>query len=451
MKNFRTVLTTTKFTQVIFIIISFFLSCDNSVDTKETISKADAGEDQETYVGSYVIFNPTKSKLAEADIIELIEYVPNSDNPREVFPIVQATLTDKFIADFEIEGNYKFTLTIKCKNGNVYTDDIIVNVKPRQPSLIEDIFLEARLRYRINYKDGELNAEKLLMVDSLPEPAFYIWNYKIENINGIEYCTNICYLRLNNQNIRDLSPLSNLTKLEFLDLYQNYTIEDISPIYNLTNLKKLILYSNPITDISGLGVLTELTELFLWGTPISDISSLSSLINLEILYIDGVGTGVNFNSIEPLRDLTKLKRLDIAGRSISNIKPLVDLTELIMLGLSYNNLTEISSVSKMKKLIRLYIRKNKVESLSGIKNLENLDYLDAADNQIKDISELEFLPKIHLIGLSGNKIEDISPLVNNPNIGQGVYLYLGGNPLNEKSINEYIPALIARGVTVYMM
>jgi hypothetical protein len=59
------------------------------------------------------------------------------------------------------------------------------------------------------------------------------------------------------------------------------------------------------------------------------------------------------------------------------------------------------------------------------------------------------LPNIHLIGLSGNKIEDILPLVNNPYLGQGVYLYLGGNPLNEKSLNEYIPILIERGVTVY--
>ena len=103
----------------------------------------------------------------------------------------------------------------------------------------------------------------------------------------------------------------------------------------------------------------------------------------------------------------------------------------------------------MKKLIRLYIRRNKVEDITGIRNLENLDFLDAADNQIKDISELQFLPNIHLIGLSGNKIEDISPLVSNVYLGKGVYLYLGRNPLNDKSINEYVPLLIQRGVTVY--
>jgi Leucine-rich repeat (LRR) protein len=103
----------------------------------------------------------------------------------------------------------------------------------------------------------------------------------------------------------------------------------------------------------------------------------------------------------------------------------------------------------MKKLIRLYIRLNKINDISGIKNLESLDYLDAADNEIKDISELQYLPNIHLIGLSRNQIEDILPLVNNANLGKGVYLYLDGNPLNEKSVNEYIPALQARGVSVF--
>jgi len=102
----------------------------------------------------------------------------------------------------------------------------------------------------------------------------------------------------------------------------------------------------------------------------------------------------------------------------------------------------------MKKLIRLEIDLNNINDISGIKDLVNLDYLSANNNQIKDISELQYLPNIHLIGLIGNNIEDILPLVNNTNLGNGVSLFLSNNPLNQKSINEYIPALVARGVSV---
>lgn len=426
---------------------SLNIHCENSTTPEEDRQKAEAGEDQETYVGSYAVINVSQSQIKEP--ISLIEWEQNCSNPKEVNLFSQSSLKDYWILAFETEGIYKFYLHINCESGNVFTDSVIVTVNPRQETMIDDIYLEARIRYRLDYKEGELNVDKLQLIDSLPSPGFHIKNYKTISLNGLEHCTNLVYLALANESITNLGPLSNLIKLEFLNLNQNYTIEDISPIYNLLNLKTLIIYSNPIKDISGLGNLTNLTYLDILGTPISDISSLASLVNLETLYFDGAGTETSFNSIEPLSNLTKLRYLDIADRGITDIRPLKNLTELILLSVSYNNLAEISAVSNMKKLIRLYIRKNNVEDITGIRNLENLDYLDAADNQIKDISELQYLSNIHLIGLSGNKIEDILPLVNNSYLGEGVYLYLGGNPLNEKSLNEYVPELTQRGVTVY--
>jgi len=407
---------------------------------------ANAGENQTTYVGSFAVLDPTKSNV-KGETVNLVEWIQNPGNPAEIHAFAPS-LEEKSYAGFVKEGIYKLTLKISCKSGNIYMDSLIITVKSRQMSLIEDVNLEALIRQVLNYKEGSLIGTKLQILDTLSKNNFSLKN-KITSLKGLDNCINLIYLGLPLESITDLKPLSNLKKLEYLNLNQNRTIEDISPIYNLINLRKLILYSNPIRDISGLGKLTKLTELWLLDTPISNISSLSSLVNLETLYIDGVGLEEKFNNIEALSNLSKLKYLDMAGRGITNIMPLENLTELVLLNLSYNDLTEISSVSKMTKLIRLYIRRNNVEDLSGIRNLENLDFLDAADNQIKDITELQYLPQIHLIGLSGNNIEDISPLVNNPNLGKGVYLYLGGNPLNEKSINEYVPLLIQRGVTVY--
>jgi hypothetical protein len=54
-----------------------------------------------------------------------------------------------------------------------------------------------------------------------------------------------------------------------------------------------------------------------------------------------------------------------------------------------------------------------------------------------------------LLSLYNNHISDISPLVDNTGLGEGDWVDLRGNPLSEQSINEYIPALEARGVQVY--
>ncbi|NQU04719.1 MAG: leucine-rich repeat domain-containing protein [Calditrichaeota bacterium] len=430
------------------LLLTLFYSCQSTTESNVSSgsSFADAGVDQITYVGSYVILDPSESKIDEE--IEIIEWIQDVYNPEEVYAFAHSTLQEINVVGFQIEGIYRFILKINCVNEDFYTDSITVTVQPRQNSLIEDINLETRIRHRLEYKEGKLTAIKLGELDSLSTADIAVKN-RIQSIEGIEFCTNLTYLLLGNQSISDLQPLSSLTQLETLDLNQNYTIEDISPIYNLTNLKFLSLYSNPIEDISSLGYLTKLTELYLMYAPISDISPLSSLVNLEILYLSGVGEVIEFNSIEPLRNLTKLRHLHITGGGITDITPLENLTELLLLNLNYNNLTEISSIYKMAKLVRLYIRRNNVNNISGIENLENLDYLDAADNQIENISELQNLPNIHLIGLSGNQIEDISPLVNNTNLGTGVYLFLNNNPLDETSINEYIPILIQRGVAVY--
>jgi len=430
----------------ILILLSYIslASCDNPTGSKKELN-IDAGEDQTTYVGSYAILDPSNSNVNET--IDLIEWIQDESNPEKVYAFSHSTLQEVSVVGFQKEGTYKFTLQINCGSGNVYEDVITVIVNPRQKSLIEDLNLEILARYAIKYPKGELCTDKLMELDSLSRSGIGLKN-KVQSIEGIESCSNLTYLGLANESITDLAPLSSLIKLEYLNLNQNYTIEDISPIYNLTNLKTLIIYSNPITDISGLGNLTKLIYLDILGTPISDISSLANLVNLEILYFDGAGTETSFYSLEPLANLVKLRYLDIAARGITDIQPLANLTELVSLNVSYNDLIEISAVSNMKKLIRLYIRKSGVEDIAGIRYLENLDYLDAADNQIKDISELQYLPNIHLIGLSGNQIEDILPLLNNAILGTGVYLFLTGNPLNEESVNEYIPALVARGVIV---
>ncbi|MDF1612690.1 leucine-rich repeat domain-containing protein [Stygiobacter electus] len=251
---------------ITFSVCSLLFSCDHIIDNKETKIGANAGEDQITFVGSYALLDISKSIINEP--IDLIEWIQDATNPQEVNLFAQSSLNDKWVVGFEKEGIYKFTLSIKCKSGNIFTDSVMVMVKSRQRSLIEDICLEARIRYRLNFSEGELNAAKLLMLDTLSYAEFYLKNYKIKSIKGIENCTNLIYLSLPNESITDLTSLSALIKLEYLDLNQNRTVEDISPLSNLINLKTLILYSNPIKNISTLANLTKLKELCYWVLPL---------------------------------------------------------------------------------------------------------------------------------------------------------------------------------------
>ena len=96
----------------------------------------------------------------------------------------------------------------------------------------------------------------------------------------------------------------------------------------------LNLDNNNISDISLLSELTKLTVLTLSGNNISDISPLSELTKLTYLYI----SGTNISDISPLAGLTQLTHLILSDNNISDISTLLGLTQLTDLDLYYNHL-----------------------------------------------------------------------------------------------------------------
>jgi len=98
----------------------------------------------------------------------------------------------------------------------------------------------------------------------------YLFDYQL---SGIEHCTSLTELDLDNNQVSDISILANLTNLTKLDLYGN-EISDITAVSNLTSLTKLYLWENQISDVSPLANLANLTYLWLNSNKITDISPL---------------------------------------------------------------------------------------------------------------------------------------------------------------------------------
>jgi len=86
-----------------------------------------------------------------------------------------------------------------------------------------------------------------------------------------------------------------------------------------------------------------------------------------------------------------------------------------------------------------------ISLLSGLTNLESL-YLNL--NSISDIIPLAGLTNLENLRLRSNDISNIGPLVANTGLGSGDEVDLRNNPLNADSINQYIPFLQSKGVTV---
>ena len=95
----------------------------------------------------------------------------------------------------------------------------------------------------------------------------------IRDLTGLEYATNLTWLKLGHNNIRDVEPLSALTNLTQLDLTGN-NISDVKPLFDLTGLTELRLGENSLSNVEPLSALTNLTRLDLTNNDISDIEPL---------------------------------------------------------------------------------------------------------------------------------------------------------------------------------
>lgn len=254
--------------------------------------------------------------------------------------------------------------------------------------------------------------------------------YGVYEYNDSKYCSTI--------------TKEDLAKVTELSLYSNDNVEDISGISNLTGLTELNLYEKNTSNID-LSKFVNLKSLNLSDDNISNID-LSKNVNLTNL-------NLNKNNISNI-DLSKnvnLTSLDLSKNNISNID-LSKNVNLTALNLEINKLTGID-LSNNINLSRLKLGYNELKSLDLSNNI-NLTLLYSDKNKIidldlsknvnlnelalnyTDISSIDLSKNVELKSLymAGNKIKDID-LSNNKKL---INLNLMQNILSSVNLNNNI-------------
>lgn len=108
-----------------------------------------------------------------------------------------------------------------------------------------------------------------------------------DNLDGLQFLTNVESLAFSHGSYKDLSPLENLTKLKSLSIVRNPNITDISKLSKLTNLENLQIFRNSIKDISSLVNMPRLKYFVADYNSIEDISALENKPNLKIVVLEG--------------------------------------------------------------------------------------------------------------------------------------------------------------------
>lgn len=215
------------------------------------------------------------------------------------------------------------------------------------------------------------------------------------NIKGKRFSTKLSELDLQNMQLTssDIIELKYMKKLEILWLNDN-NITNLQPISELTSLSELHLGNNNISDISFLAKLKNLTLLSIKNNCINDISALEGLTSLKTLSF----SDNNISDISVLKNLTSLERLWINNNNISDISSLKDCTQMIQLNLVNNKINDIRCLSEMTNLLYLYISDNPINDISALEEM-SLSILDISNTFVENISYLADMNKLNKLGL----------------------------------------------------
>jgi internalin A len=310
-----------------------------------------------------------------------------------------------------------------------YSSGKVVSAMIDQTVSIPDPTLKKAIQNNLNIHGQDIRASDMARINRLE--IFnngsvingHTGDAQITELTGLEYCINIESIRLNGQNIRDLSPLRNLTGLQTLVI--DGCVQDVTPLANLTNLKTLIIMNNSIRDITALANLTDLQDLGLMMNQIYDIT--------------------------PLKNLHKLTNLALDDNKITDITALSDLLSLNQLGLSRNEISDLDPLVRLDQIYYLNAFDNHIIDITALARLYKLENLRLSNNNIRDISALARLYRLENLYLDDNDICDLSPLlINKGFIDSRVNrnLNIVDNPLNADSVNICIAALEACGIEV---
>lgn len=192
-------------------------------------------------------------------------------------------------------------------------------------------------------------------------------------------------------------------------LFNRCKINSIENLKDIKNLKKITIIDSDIKSIDKLKE-TELEYLSVVNSENVLLSDIVKIKNLrELYYKSNIKTDNDLISFENLSNLTIL---NLSDNNIKSIENMGLLKELISIDFSINKLESVDSLKNNTKLKYVYLQKNNIKDITPLKLNKNIKYLMASHNNFSEIDFIENFSDIELLNLQNNPIKVVPNLLN---------------------------------------
>lgn len=251
--------------------------------------------------------------------------------------------------------------------------------------------------------------EELAVIAALPNlQKLTMESCSLSTVAGLEKATELIYLDLSNNAIRNIDPLSGLMNLQELHLPHN-ALTSLSALATLNNLHKLDVSYNVLTSIAPICTNTALRQLDVSHNTLSDLEAIDNLTELTHLF-----AGYNaLTDISPIAKCAKLMELDISNNQVTDISSLSVLNAMSYLNFAYNQVGTLPAFRTDCALVHIDGSYNQISSLEPLKGLQSLNdvYMDY-NTEIADVECLATCPVLIKVNVYGTNVKEVSALTD---------------------------------------
>jgi Leucine-rich repeat (LRR) protein len=180
-----------------------------------------------------------------------------------------------------------------------------------------------------------------------------------------------------NDLLTDITPLSGLTKLRELRVYDCPNIKSLEPLSSLTNLKSLTLNHNNY-DYGMLVPLQQLETLII-NSDEADINPVGQLYSLKTLYIISGNLSERIMNINELQNLVNLEKLSITGIGNLDLSWASGLRNLTDLELTWCTIVDVSPLANLPNLINVSLEGSRIRDITPLLYSNSIKYIRALD------------------------------------------------------------------------
>ncbi|WP_029452017.1 leucine-rich repeat domain-containing protein [Clostridium algidicarnis] len=296
--------------------------------------------DLNTYISKKENFKLNDNSETKLEVKSETKIESKPESKSEVNPDTKSEIEPEVKLDPKIDTESE----VKLESEQEVNPETKPEVKPEKEDKIVSI-PDKKLKQVINYTLGkdrkvdqeitkedmksitEINGDKAISYLPREEWIEYMSHDRgIRSIEGLQYAINLERLDLSENGIKDLKPLTNLKNLTYIELDRNM-LGDLTPLSSLTNLIHLNIYNNDqIDDMTAISNLKNLEWLDLhWcnrGKRKVNVEPLGNITTLKMLNLES-------NLIEDISFAKRLTNVQVIGVGANHLVDMTPLSDMI--------------------------------------------------------------------------------------------------------------------------